>query len=869
MESREVVNVTIDAKIEFDVQIGILGVVFIPYVPVMPYLDYVEDNLRTHVTNKITFFPAVLESVTASQDGITITTTNEDFNKANGSPVVTSVNDGYNGLTLNGSEHNGIYYNFSFPASHFYSNMGTKGTNEQMYIESTGDDFSMDKLVTENDGDAIGDGFYLSLSGSGICDNLDAFTSGSLIAIYDNDTRSNPDIYHIGEINGGLIELLPTNYFYYDNSTNSPEDVNVEILRSGKTNQLSAGVGSITSYGGLPTADLHTISAEDRDGRDALIEVLNTDLSGSTSASLSSSEIAALADLGIINPVTGDCSVFSEVYSSDLNDLTKSSGQAGSPSTSSGFKINVSTETTSYSYTVEVCDTLPMKVNCDTTVIVTHDPLAGSSSTTTIVCDTLPEKVNCHDETRSYTRDQLRVGFDNSAEASDGIDNDGDGSIDESDEGVDECETILQYVEGYEFFLDDENYEIMYGDPENTCDAARIECIDFCPDQFAYATLDKIVAASASSLSDEWSYSSYISDAYDVSTTDNVYESGEKGRWNIESAYSYNTTVNNITDNGAYAYNTAIFDEFRLFNWQYNEANDSTNWLKANTIEYYSPNGIPLQEKNLLDIRSSAKYGYDKTVPYIVAANAEYSNLFFESFENETTPTTGIGWEFEDAFQINFSSFTYGSFLPSLLNSENAHSGSQSFKLDFADDATTAKIDYKTQLKLKPLELTDQLYEDGLLMQFWMKATNLDVEMESIKLKINNALYSAYDISVDFEQLARVGEWTLYRAETGALVRGQWPTHSGVLPQIYMEHIDADAQVFIDDVRIQPLSAQATSYVYDPENLRLLTVFDDQLFGLYYQYNDEGKLIRKLVETERGTKTIAETLYHTPTVEKQ
>jgi YD repeat-containing protein len=57
-----------------------------------------------------------------------------------------------------------------------------------------------------------------------------------------------------------------------------------------------------------------------------------------------------------------------------------------------------------------------------------------------------------------------------------------------------------------------------------------------------------------------------------------------------------------------------------------------------------------------------------------------------------------------------------------------------------------------------------------------------------------------------------------------------------------------------------------TAYVYDPQTLRLVASFDDQHFGLYYQYNQEGKLVRKLVETEKGMKTITETQYHSPQV---
>jgi hypothetical protein len=40
--------------------------------------------------------------------------------------------------------------------------------------------------------------------------------------------------------------------------------------------------------------------------------------------------------------------------------------------------------------------------------------------------------------------------------------------------------------------------------------------------------------------------------------------------------------------------------------------------------------------------------------------------------------------------------------------------------------------------------------------------------------------------------------------------------------------------------------------------------FDGQHFGVYNQYDGEGRLIRRIRETERGLRTVQETQYHTP-----
>lgn len=104
-------------------------------------------------------------------------------------------------------------------------------------------------------------------------------------------------------------------------------------------------------------------------------------------------------------------------------------------------------------------------------------------------------------------------------------------------------------------------------------------------------------------------------------------------------------------------------------------------------------------------------------------------------------------------------------------------------------------------------------------------------------------------------EIARNGIWKLFKGEINVSSTGPITisniTTSGNIPKL------------IDDVRIQPVDSKATCYVYDDKNFRLLAQFDDQHFALLYQYNAEGKLVRKLKETVRGTKTITETQYHT------
>ncbi len=64
--------------------------------------------------------------------------------------------------------------------------------------------------------------------------------------------------------------------------------------------------------------------------------------------------------------------------------------------------------------------------------------------------------------------------------------------------------------------------------------------------------------------------------------------------------------------------------------------------------------------------------------------------------------------------------------------------------------------------------------------------------------------------------------------------------------------------VYFDDIRLFPFDASFKSYVYDPVNLRFVAELDERNFGTFYEYNEEGQLVRIKKETEKGIMTIQE-----------
>lgn len=65
--------------------------------------------------------------------------------------------------------------------------------------------------------------------------------------------------------------------------------------------------------------------------------------------------------------------------------------------------------------------------------------------------------------------------------------------------------------------------------------------------------------------------------------------------------------------------------------------------------------------------------------------------------------------------------------------------------------------------------------------------------------------------------------------------------------------------LYFDDMRVHPYNANVKSYVYDPVTLRLLAELDANNYASFYEYDEEGTLIRTKVETQEGVKTVTET----------
>jgi hypothetical protein len=76
--------------------------------------------------------------------------------------------------------------------------------------------------------------------------------------------------------------------------------------------------------------------------------------------------------------------------------------------------------------------------------------------------------------------------------------------------------------------------------------------------------------------------------------------------------------------------------------------------------------------------------------------------------------------------------------------------------------------------------------------------------------------------------------------------------------KINLKCLSGSGNCLFDDIRVFPVDGSAKSYVYDPVSMKLVAELDERNYSTFYEYDEEGKLVRVKKETEKGIMTIKE-----------
>ena len=331
-----------------------------------------------------------------------------------------------------------------------------------------------------------------------------------------------------------------------------------------------------------------------------------------------------------------------------------------------------------------------------------------------------------------------------------------------------------------------------------------------------------VISASATTYDNNWFENS--AELFSEYGVEDEYEAALNKNWYPSSAYTFNSkhirSAN--AEDSAKIYLGGTMRDFEMFKWE-KDAKLSPKWIRTSEITKMSPHGNVLEEKDVLGIYSAARYSYDKQLPVVVAKNASYSSVYFNDFEDDI-----------------------------LADSGTAHSGRHSMNLKLNSN-------YKfISPKSDGVKFNQHLKDKGATVKFWLKSYKPGDKLFSNQS--SNIMVSVNGISYPLVKVATTGEWSLYEAQIT-----EWSSTLSIGNKILASlnyNFQSGEEVYVDDFKFHPLDAEVSCTVYDNRDYKVLAQFDNQHFGMFFQYNKEGQLVRKIVETERGMKTIQETQYN-------
>src|SRR5690606_17649787 len=138
-----------------------------------------------------------------------------------------------------------------------------------------------------------------------------------------------------------------------------------------------------------------------------------------------------------------------------------------------------------------------------------------------------------------------------------------------------------------------------------------------------------------------------------------------------------------------------------------------------------------------------------------------------------------------------------------------AHSGKRSYML-----GTGGGGEESDQI-FTGLKITDQMDQQGLLVRFWARNQTGNETPSTLPVDLNVSPVRGFSgpTATDLIRVARSGEWILYDLTVPASAIS--PSQVGNDLTVTFKNISPET-IWFDDVRIQPLDAEMTCYVYDP-----------------------------------------------------
>jgi hypothetical protein len=277
-----------------------------------------------------------------------------------------------------------------------------------------------------------------------------------------------------------------------------------------------------------------------------------------------------------------------------------------------------------------------------------------------------------------------------------------------------------------------------------------------------------------------------------------------------------------------------------------------------------------LENRDALGRYSAAKFSFNGELPSAVASNAMQREIYAESFEDVRFIPGRPNY-------IEPNPLPY--FTPVLLRDRVSHSGNNSCQVD-GNGLELQTRAFSVRDLLPPFLTLNSVtgefnklegvghYPNGFeplaqtyIFNAWVKDDEpINRSAKGIRLYIGDN-----EISLTVKAIAEGWKLLEGRLPFGTyvpdyIIAHQLPsyTYSEEGIPIKLSIKPNGSNVFIDDIRIHPENATMKTYAYDEKTMRLMAELDENCFATFYEYDDQGLLVRVKKETERGVVTLKE-----------
>ena len=310
------------------------------------------------------------------------------------------------------------------------------------------------------------------------------------------------------------------------------------------------------------------------------------------------------------------------------------------------------------------------------------------------------------------------------------------------------------------------------------------------------------------------------------------------------------------------------------------------NWHISRTVSKYSPYGKEVENIDAVGNYSTAVFGYNQELPVAVASNAKQGDILTEGFEDYSllqyqNNIMNLVYSPFNNFVANplFSPYstldiyTVSSSVPYIMY-KLGHTGRNCLCIPgssvYTFNIPVNSNNYDTSLRnhYNNYYLTNTLFHylfsssneylpfslipgNNYVVSYWVLQTGSSVGLTDYALPPDCCLKFSDGVST-FSSLPVVKKtniidlWQQYEATISVPA-------SAVSATIGLPY-----SCFIDDLRIYPVNANMKAFVYNPYSEKLMATLDENNFATFYEYDQEGNLVRVKKETTKGIMTVSE-----------